>query len=254
MDRFFYLITDEQQNIFVLRTHQFPMHNYLQLKDALQQLFISDKFLQLNYKRTKIGLISTTSVLIPADLYDETQHEFYAKHSLSEQDRHTVLCDELVTIGAYQVYTFHQDIVEVLQNYFRKGIFCHATSGLLTAWHQANAGNGKQMFVNVVGQHLQIAVFEYQKLLFSNTFNWRASLDLAYYIILVFNQLEMDPAKISVRLYGEIGKDSEEEKTLTRYIRHLEIAERPSFYRFGKNSEILPPQAFFDLFSLKLSG
>ncbi len=253
MDRFFYLITDEQQNIFVLRTHYFPMHNYLQLKDAFQKLFIGDQLLRLNYKSTKIGLISDTTTLIPADLYDASQEAFYIQHNAAAQEQQSILSDELKNIDAHQVYTFHQEILEVLQNYFHNGQFCHATSALLKSWQQSNVGNNKRMFVNVAGQHLQIAVFDQQKLLLSNTFNWRATLDISYYVVLVFNQLEMDANKIPVVLSGEITEEGEAGKILTRYIRNLSTNSRPAFYRFGRGTQELPPQAFFDLFSLKLS-
>ncbi len=251
MDRFFYLIANEEK-VVAFKTYHFPNHNYLQLKEALRRTFVEDHLLQNNYKNTCVGLIGHTYTLIPDKLYDPGQNDQYIIHSHSEQEKSVVLADALKGLKTRLVHRFHEEILDLLNNYFTEESCYSSMSALLALYQQCNAGMGKQVFMHMTGRELQIAVFEYQKLLFANTFHWRSPLDIAYYAILVFNQLNLNAGKTPVFYSGEFSSQPECEEVLRRYIKYVDRVPQPSFFEFGKAFEKVDTTTFFDMLGLKL--
>lgn len=226
MDRFFYMITHEKQRL-VLRTHHFPTHNYLQLQTAFEDVFRYDKLLQSAYRQTHIGLLSSTTTLIPIDLYDAEKTRFYLEHNAVLTKEDIVLEDVLSGVGAHQVYAFNRAIFETLQAQFPQARFKHVLSSLIAAYEQSN--KGKTVYANIIGTRLQVVVFDGKKLLLANTFTQHSDTDVMYFIGLIFNQLNLDAKKNKVMLSGEVDTKSPTYFTLQKYIKHVEFIDTP-FY------------------------
>jgi len=243
MDRFFYAVIANGQ-VIAMRTHYFPNHNYLQLDTALKGTFQFDKLLKLKYRKTRIGLISPIATLIPADLYDANKTRFYLEQNAILQKEHIVLADSLESIKAYQVYAFHENLFEVLQEQFQGAVFCNVLSALIKTHRKY--GKPESIYVNLTGTYMQIVVFNREKLLFSNTFTHRSESDVLYFISLVINQLDLDVAKTKVVLSGEITNTALTYFTLQKYIPHLEFVQESALYKFNHAT---PPayHHFFDL-------
>jgi len=246
MDRFFYAVRLDNQ-VLVLRTYHFPAHNYLQLKTAFEHIFQSDKLLKLNYRNTRIGLLTSIATLIPSDLYDANQKRFYLKQNAILDKQHLVLDDTLENIGAQHVYAVHEEIFECLQGQFPQAVFCNVLSGLIVTHHQY--GKPENIYANLIGEYLQIVVFNREKLLFSNTFTHRSESDVLYFIMLVIEQLGLDATQNKLILSGEITHESPAYATLQQYIKHIEFVDTPNLYTY-KNMKAPDYHRFLGLMSV----
>jgi len=240
------LVSNENQ-VLVLRTHHFPKHNYLQLNTALEHTFQSDKLLQLSYRNTRIGLLSSIATLIPTDLYNTSKTRFYLEHNAVLEKEHIVLEDKLGSVGAHHVYAFNQVVFENLQTHLPQAQFQHILSGLITTHHRT--GKSENVYVNLIGEYLQIVVFNREKLLFSNTFTHRSESDVLYFTMLVINQLGLDAEKNILTLSGEITDQSPAYLTLQKYIKHIEFVQAPTQYRFN-HFDVPAYHHLFDLMAL----
>ena len=254
IDRFFYTIIDETSRILVFRDYSFSNKgSFLLLKSPLKLTLVNDKLLGLNYKTTKIGLLSRASSLVPEPLFEESGFRQYLDNSQETLDTDNVAFDSINEIEAMNVYGFDAEIWRLLNTYFPKAKFFHASTPLLTALKKLpEFQSGKHLFINVVGQVIQIVHFDSGKLMFYNTFTYQTANDFIYFIMLVIEQLGLRPEKIPTTVSGEIMDDSGIYHQLKRYIKVLEFNKRPSFLKFSENFEKIPPHFFFDLFSLKL--
>lgn len=243
MDRFFYAVRLDNQ-VLALRTHHFPAHNYLQIKTAFEHVFQSDKLLKLNYRNTRIGLLTPIATLIPSDLYDTGQRRFYLEQNAILDKQHHVLNDALESVGAQHVYAFHSEIFECVQAQFPQAVFCNVLSGLITT-HQ-RYGKPETVYANLTGEYLQIVVFNHKKLLFSNTFTHRSASDVLYFIMLVIKQLDLDAEQNKLILSGEITTESSTYTTLQQYIKHIEFVNTPNLYTY-KNINAPDYHRFFDV-------
>jgi hypothetical protein len=70
--------------------------------------------------------------------------------------------------------------------------------------------------------------------------------------LLAYNQFNLDPARIPLRLSGQILEDAEAFRMFNRYIANLRFIEEPRFLKFNRKFSEVPPHLFFDLYALAL--
>lgn len=110
----------------------------------------------------------------------------------------------------------------------------------------------KSVFIQVEQYFLTIIVKQAKKLIFCNSFTFNTSEDFVYFILFVFDQLELNPEKCPVVVFGEITHDSESFSKLYKYIRHLAFGSKPEFVRFGYQFDEVFDHRYFDLYNMHL--
>jgi len=110
----------------------------------------------------------------------------------------------------------------------------------------------KCIYIQVEQYFLTITVKQGKKLIFCNSFTFNTSEDFVYFILFVFDQLELNPEKCPVVVFGEITHDSESFSKLYKYIRHLSFGSKPEFIRFGYQFDEVFDHRYFDLYNMHL--
>ncbi len=254
MDRFFYIIYDDQSKVLVFRDYIFEGNaHFVQLKPNLQKTLVNDRLLSRSYKQTVIGLISHGNALIPSVLFSKDQTRLYLEKSQHLKTTDRINAEKILELELENVYGFDEPIWKLLNTYFPKATFTHSATSLLKSYFQlASHRTNKQLFVNVQNQIMQIAVFEKERLFLFNSYTFKSANDFTYFIMLVINQLALRPEKVNLNLSGEIMANSQLHNQLLRYVRHVEFVQRPNFLTFPTTMSTVPNHHFFDLFSLKL--
>ncbi len=254
MDRFFYSISDRQQNVLVLRSYTYPpQNNYIQLKSDLQKTLLDDSLLRLSFRSTKIALVSLESTLVPSSLFDEEKTSLYLEQTVGQDPLNTINTEFIEGLGANNIYAFNSAILSLLRTYFPQAKFYHIATSLIKAYRSlAEHSNGAQVYINVLQETFQVAVFDGKDLLYYNSFNYRSTKDFIYFVQLVYSQLKLKQEKTPINISGELVEESEIYKLLYRYIRNIHFVQLPPFYRFGERFNALSKHFFYDLYSLKL--
>ncbi|MBC7450659.1 MAG: DUF3822 family protein [Cytophagales bacterium] len=110
----------------------------------------------------------------------------------------------------------------------------------------------RSVYIQVEQHFLTIIVKEGKNLIFCNSFTFNSSEDFVYFILFVFDQLELNPEKCPVVVWGEITHDSESFSKLYKYIRNVKFGARPDFIRFGYQFDELFDHRYFDLYNMHL--
>ncbi len=256
MDRFFYIITDSQQNVLVLRSYSYPSKsNYILLKSSLQQTLLDDNLLRLSFQSTKIELVADLSALVPAPLFEPDKVETYLQH-LSKVDPINKVHNELVAeLDIHNVYAFNLEIYSLLKTYFPRAEFYHMGTSLLKAFHALTKHQtGEDVYLNVMQGSFQAIVFRSKELILYNTFFFRSTKDFLYYVMLIYDQLGLNQEKVPLNISGELLEDSEVYQLVYKYTRNIHFIKRPHFYRFSDKFSHIPEHFYYDLYSLKLCG
>ena len=87
------------------------------------------------------------------------------------------------------------------------------------------------------------------KLQFYNQYAVRKKEDYLKYIMLVFKEMEMDPKKNALQIWGFIKQNSEEINFLRKFIRNISLGSKPSFLKFGYKFDEVEDHQYFDLMS-----
>ncbi|MFK8104021.1 MAG: DUF3822 family protein, partial [Saprospiraceae bacterium] len=79
MDRFSYLISNNQQQVLGLRSYLYPepSQNVAALKTALHNVFLEDKLLQLSYQKTTIACWYPKNTYVPNRLFQAENKSTY---------------------------------------------------------------------------------------------------------------------------------------------------------------------------------
>jgi hypothetical protein len=245
------LISDAQQQILVLRVYQLPKEDTL---SALQQLLLEDALLRVPFKQRTIGLFSRSFTLLPSQLFDVSKADAYLKIMTELHAQDEVLNDALPGLEAVNLYAYQTPYLKLLKEHFQNPAICHISTGLIQNFiTHFDSKNSKNIFLHIYGNKISLTVVDHQQLIFHNLFEFKASPDCLYYVLLVFKQLGLRPEKHPLYIAGELVIDSEIHQLLYKYIKTIHFVNRPNFYGFGEQlTASFPQHFFFDLYSLKL--
>ena len=252
-DRFSFLINDVQNKLLAVRTYTYSKQQEQGLKTLLQSIFVEDSYLQLPYQTIRIAVSNDRFTLIPQRLYDSVNNELYLKNMVDDLDGWQIHSDWLEHLDIHSLFAMEIEVADALLQFFPTSQFHHCNSALILAFHKlAVMREGLNVFLNVQHRRVQVLVFEEDKLLFCNSFNFRHPNDFIYYVMMVFDQFQLKPETVPVGLAGQIVEDSRIYHLLYRYIRHLYKVQAPDYMHFGKQFGNMPRHFYFDLYSLKL--
>ncbi len=247
MGSFDYVITDSQQNVLALRSHEWEKPS----ASSLQDIVSSDQMLSAGYRNVRLGWAVPEQTLIPNRLFRENQAAVYLGQSAKLTPAHTAWSDELGQMELHNVYALPQDWREQAQNAFPGSRQYHICSALL----QQQRAMGLQqpqpaVFVHLRGNVLIISAFDRGALRFCNSFTYHSARDFIYYVMLAYEQAGLKPKGALTYLSGPIVEDSEIYRQISRYVPQLQFAVPPAFFHFGPELKAWPAYFFFDLLSL----
>ena len=103
------------------------------------------------------------------------------------------------------------------------------------------------MFINT--NNIEIIVIENGNLIFQNSFKVFNSTDILYFTLFCLDQLNIDPNKNEVFVFGEVEKGDENYSLLYDYIRNIKFGEISSSLNFNKELNKVSNHKYFTLFS-----
>jgi hypothetical protein len=120
-------------------------------------------------------------------------------------------------------------------------------AGLL---HQRGPGAApRQLYLSLADQELTAVVLSTQ-VEFCNAFTVSTAEDVAYYTILVMQELGLNPDQDAVTIWGELTSDSATFALLSTYVRNLRFGTRPFGLQYFYYLNEVADYRHFDLFSL----
>jgi hypothetical protein len=211
---------------------------------------------QAGWARLRLGLGSGATPLLPAPLYRPGDEAAYLR-----------LHQELAPTEEALAYTLHlpapaTDIVSLFaapaslvrwlqQVHGPSARLLPQTSALLGGLLHQRGPNGapRQVYLNLADQQLTAIVLGDQVEL-CNSFTVSTAEDVAYYTILVMQELGLNPDRDAVTVWGELTSDSATFALLSTYVRHLRFGTRPFGLQYFYYLNEVADYRHFDLFSL----
>lgn len=257
MDSLVYFVFDVATgNALVFRTVAYTARptDKLELTKELDAIFAREELLSYLYRRVKIILPTQTSVLVPARLYNELEKSTYFRELTDKEPTLQILTDHLDETGALVVYPADTTLMTKVKKQFPTGRFYCQTTPLLLGFSRMmlELGDVSCFFAHFSDSTLHLALFEKQYLQFYNTFACASASDVLYYTLLAYNQFNLDPSRIPLRLSGQILEDSDIFRMLCRYIASIRFAEEPKFLKFSRKYSDVAAHFYLDVYSLAL--
>ncbi len=235
----------------VFRTNSIPdpLRQAIWLKEISEQSRIlkNDRF-----KNTSVAVVNELSTLVPSALFRKEDAEKYFHFNFSDTNA-VIHAESIRSFDTVNTFAVSKPVEDAMNHIFNQpAIHHHATSLLEGIFLSFKKSNDKTLLLNIREGFVDIIVTEGKKLIFINSFGYKNSDDLLYYVMFACDRLQLNPETVSAFLMGGVEKESIAYHALYKYIRNISFAPRLNVFDFSYVFKEIPAHFYFNLFSLAL--
>lgn len=188
--------------------------------------------------------------LVPFSLYDNAQKKRYLElnHPLKDNDR--IRDDMLKNHYAYLLYAQDEKLGQAVEEQI-PGILWrhHATTVINNMAGQYNFEN--EIIADVRHNRFYLMAMQNGRLKFCNAFRYQSREEFAYFVLLVYKQLNISTEEVPLRLFGLIHDDSQVIQLLRCYIKSMAFGDQSVIYH---GEEMDQPCCVYHFETLKTAG
>ncbi len=253
-DGFSFCVFDINRNkMSAIEVHEFfNVSTVIVLNSIVNQILDQSRWLKVDYEKTAIIFESPKSTLVPVALFDHNHVNDYLTLNHQRDLGDVIGNDHLRQLDAENVFAIPEILVNTLRQHFPNAGIHHFASSLIESIliKYKNMDSTPVVFVNVRKTWLDIIVISKGKLQFFNSFRYHEKEDFVYFIIFVFEQLNLNPEITELKLMGEIPKSSPLFDLTFKYVRNVSFAERGTESAFSYVFDEIPKHFYFNLLNL----
>jgi len=243
---FGYSILDVEKNKFIALGY---------FRNHLENVADSFSWLGGQFHNVKGIIGNSRFTLIPEALFVENEKESYFNFLHEKEPGETVFSDRLGHLEIYTVYGIPGHIRKEIDKVFPNVTLCHISSVLIgNIWMNVKNIAGRKVFLNLREGQFDLLVFEGKQLKYCNAFHFSTPEDIVYYVIFVFEQLNLNPEEISLALSGNVDRFSPVFDLLFRYIRNIEFLSRNEGFNYSYLFNDVPGHFYFTLLNPSSCG
>lgn len=210
--------------------------------------FLDEKALfRQNFSDVRIIIDHKNFSFLPSAFYKADQlnkqfsfsQDIYYKHQLSSH--------ELAGSDRTIFYSIPQILINGIQDYF-EGIPIYHIDHIFQHEIQKLHKNKKRpstMYVYVSHRDFHILVISNEDVLFQNAFSFTSKEDFIYFILLTYDQLEMNPEEHAIFLLGEISRSSALYNICWQYVRNVQLLNDHSDIIIGNDFDQMSIHQYF---------
>ncbi len=245
-NRFFYSLKDETNKVRVIKGYRFDAR---QRQSELKRIFLEDPFLNRELNDVRIAIDSTDFCYIPTPLFIEDKRAQYLALSANTHGTGLIQNKDLNGHELQQVFRLERDTLEAMQSFLPQSKIFHLHyPTLLKFGDHSRKGSTTQVYLSIFDETFQISVFQIGALLLDNKYGYLSEKDLVYFVLLIFDQLNLRQETTPLFLIGEITKDSKLYQAIFKYIRNVHFLQHDLTLDEGIQDE--EQHRFYHLFAL----
>lgn len=252
MDSFSYAWCDPQQRLQAYHSWRFESETFPNLNQFgidFTQVIDNQSKLLLPNREVLVGLNLPRRVYVPNRLYNPDAAKTYLEHGLELAPGEAIRTEEVPHQAAKIVYALPERVADWLNRYFRQARTVHISTAFLKVLPD-HYRQGRWVIAHVWDRQLLLFFLEEGRLIFENSFSCHHAKDFLYYILLVYDQFQLNPMTVPIALSGHLAQDSEIFRLVFRYIQHLEFLELGKTIQFGPKLGEQPRYFYNDLLAL----
>ena len=234
--------TIEFLNHIVFKQKLNPFDTLNRLKSELS----SNTVFSDNFNSVTVIHQNELSTLVPKDLYDENHKADYLKFNAKILKTDYITHDEIVANNSFNIYIPYVNVNNYIFDIFGEFVYKHSSTLLVdTILQRTKSDKTPQVYINVNSTTIEVIVVDKGQLQLFNAFEYHSKEDFIYYILFVFEQLQLDAESVKINLSGNIEKNDELYTIIYTYIRHVEIISADNKYNFSESAKVENPHHHF---------
>lgn len=251
MDSFTYMICDADKNVHILKSFALTAKGSISLLiKELEDILSTEKSLQPAFNSIALGIDNSYSALIPIPFYTEKQRNNYLEQLMPMDKAMSIFTNDLPQQKVKNVFAVHNALITFFEEHLPGFHILHFSTLFINALeqHAATAANA-QLYVYIRQKSIRIVVFNKEKLLYANAFDYTTEKDVLYYVMLVLDQQNLDNNLTPVFILGQLLEASETYRLLHRYIQNIAFFEGKTNCSPGEKLSKRQPWFHFDMLS-----
>jgi hypothetical protein len=250
LNNFSYSLWNKNSNKYiVLESYVFQKQETLfQLCENISTIAKENPILKSGFKNITVFVQNNKSTLIPKSLFDETNKEEYFKFNHLIESNEVIVYEKLPSMNAINLYTINELLIENIQTNFPNAKIIHASTPIIENLSKINknkAQNIDEVYLNIQSSYFEILYFKNNTLQLYNIFNYKTAEDFAYYLLFTFEQIQINPTTICLKLLGEIEKESAIFEYLFKYVMNIEFITRNENMKYSEKISNLPSHYYY---------
>lgn len=206
----------------------------------LREAFKSSPFLQQLPIRVRV-LIDADVLVMPINLFDESHIETLYSYSFPSHRQDIPFYNVISELDTVVVSSINKDLKLVVDDHFRDVKTIVAVSPVWRHMHQRSfTGKGQKLYGYVHERRLEVFGFQQNRFRFCNSFDVKHMKDACYFLLYVWNQLQMDALVDELHLVGDLFMND----TATNVQERNELL--ADLRKFVKNVYVVNPSADFN--------
>lgn len=217
-DGFFFSVSDSSD--ILLGSKDVPCHLFSLGQHEIASLLENESIL-FNPDYNQVHLIVETGryVFVPAPLFMPQETDTYFNFQHRKEKDNIVIFNRIDKWNTVNVFSLPYAIHEALQSVFPDIVPLHQLSFVL---NHAIRSAEDCLHVWVRPHDIDVVVIQQKQLKLMNSFPYSAVEDAVYYILTIFEQLNLDVEQTKIKLYQRIKNDGLK-SILSQYIENCEV-------------------------------
>ncbi len=231
-DNLSFCILDSIRNKFILLRSYKAENDKRYQPDSLSKIVVKDEFLTKKYRRANIITPSYKFTLVPSPLFEtEKKDEYYLlNHSL--QENQIILVDRVKEPDSYLIYSQLKYINELIARYWPGQQVCHNLKPWLSFASGIAVDHNEYLFIHLEKEFFNLAVYTGGKLNLCNSFIYKNSTDILYYMLNIVKSRGMKQDLIAI-ISGQVTRRDNLISEMSAYLKNIRFAEPKGNYAFS---------------------
>ena len=253
LDGFSFSILDPDQNKFLYLRHiPFVLQREQLLAFHVEKIFQEEEILTDKYAKVSVLYKTSRCTLVPSSFYKNKERErlFSFNHQLKENEQ--IFACPLSKAGANALYPVPHEVCVKIRERHPEVEFFHISFPLIEqALRSGNSANGKHIVTLFCSKSfIDIVVCSNNKLIFYNQFTFRNETDFVFFLLNVFDQLNLNPSRTPVLVSGILPRNSEHYIIMRKYIQNIKFEQPDKTVHYSIRFRQIPLHFFTPLFNL----
>ena len=235
----------EKKKFLVVKFDAFDNDNTICNK--IETIFKKEKILSQNFLKSEFIFVSPKATLIPKKIYNpENKKDFLElNHYINAEE--AVVSNEIQGTEIVNVFAIPNCIraylASKLTNYT---IYNQFTSFIESSFEYSKAkkDNTTRLFINVDNFFFNASIMEADKLILSNSYDFKSIDDFVYYTHLIFGTLKKQPSDMQIVLSGNISSKVGTYKALKKYF--PDVVFKDNFPKASFSNDLKLDKHYFD--------
>ncbi len=223
------------------------------LVNRITEIFAADDLFKRKFRKVHCAIINQQSTLVPAPVFEKGKERLLLGLNVSLEEDDLIFSERLKQTDAMNVFSIPLALKSCIQRQFSLVEYHHYSTALLDNILLENKKSSEtSVNINIHISYFEIIITNQKSLLFYNTFHYTSAEDVVYYLLFVFEQFNLNPESIKVKITGELDKNSTIYTLLYKYVRELSFGRKPTSLKYCSKLDTLPKHFFYSLYSLQL--